>query len=81
MVIYLFIFGKTIMAKVVVRIFLLFSCLIGEYIQTLGYIHVGPGCSSVGYGATQEIGPFLADTNEKGLIFNPYAWNKGNLVL
>ncbi|KAG7620536.1 Peptidase S10 serine carboxypeptidase [Arabidopsis suecica] len=40
------------------------------------WLNGGPGCSSVGYGATQEIGPFLADTNEKGLIFNPYAWNK-----
>ncbi|CAE6195165.1 unnamed protein product [Arabidopsis arenosa] len=39
------------------------------------WLNGGPGCSSVGYGATQEIGPFLADT-EKGLIFNPYAWNK-----
>ncbi|CAH2079089.1 unnamed protein product, partial [Thlaspi arvense] len=40
-----------------------------------------PGCSSVGYGATEEIGPFLADTNEKGLIFNPYAWNKGKFCI
>jgi serine carboxypeptidase-like clade 2 len=30
----------------------------------------------VGYGATQEIGPFLVDTNGNGLNFNPYAWNK-----
>lgn len=37
----------------------------------------GPGCSSVGYGATQEIGPFIVDTNGHGLKSNPYAWNKG----
>ena len=40
-------------------------------------VYIGPGCSSVGYGATQEIGPFLVDANENGLKFNPYAWNKG----
>lgn len=37
----------------------------------------GPGCSSVGYGATQEIGPFLVDTNGLSLKLNPFAWNKG----
>ncbi|KAH0877170.1 hypothetical protein HID58_064564 [Brassica napus] len=40
------------------------------------WLNGGPGCSSVGYGATQEIGPFLVDANENGLKFNPYAWNK-----
>ncbi|KAG7653867.1 Peptidase S10 serine carboxypeptidase [Arabidopsis suecica] len=40
------------------------------------WLNGGPGCSSVGYGATQEIGPFLVDTNGNGLNFNPYAWNK-----
>lgn len=37
----------------------------------------GPGCSSVGYGATQEIGPFLVDFDGFGLKLNPYSWNKG----
>lgn len=37
----------------------------------------GPGCSSVGYGATQEIGPFLVDTDGHGLKFNSYSWNTG----
>ncbi|RHN71882.1 putative carboxypeptidase D [Medicago truncatula] len=36
----------------------------------------GPGCSSVGYGATQEIGPFLVDTDGKGLKFNNFSWNR-----
>ncbi|KAH9748551.1 serine carboxypeptidase-like 31 [Citrus sinensis] len=40
------------------------------------WLNGGPGCSSVGYGATQEIGPFLVDTDGRGLQFNPYAWNK-----
>jgi len=37
----------------------------------------GPGCSSVGYGATQEIGPFLVDTDGKRLKFNNFSWNRG----
>ncbi|KAF5196031.1 Serine carboxypeptidase-like [Thalictrum thalictroides] len=40
------------------------------------WLNGGPGCSSVGYGATQEIGPFIVDTHGRGLKFNPYAWNK-----
>jgi hypothetical protein len=31
----------------------------------------------VGYGATQEIGPFLVDTDGKGIKFNNFSWNKG----
>ena len=37
----------------------------------------GPGCSSVGYGATQEIGPFIVDNDANGLKLNDYSWNKG----
>lgn len=37
----------------------------------------GPGCSSVGYGATQEIGPFIVDTDGHGLKYNPSSWNTG----
>ncbi|XP_010533892.1 PREDICTED: serine carboxypeptidase-like 31 isoform X2 [Tarenaya hassleriana] len=44
------------------------------------WLNGGPGCSSVGYGATQEIGPFLVDTTGNGLKFNPYAWNKANML-
>ncbi|GMH15859.1 hypothetical protein Nepgr_017700 [Nepenthes gracilis] len=40
------------------------------------WLNGGPGCSSVGYGATQEIGPFIIDPNNLGLRFNPYAWNR-----
>ncbi|XP_057471924.1 serine carboxypeptidase-like 31 isoform X1 [Actinidia eriantha] len=39
------------------------------------WLNGGPGCSSVGYGATQEIGPFIVDTDSHGLKLNPYAWN------
>ncbi|KAL9321244.1 hypothetical protein ACSQ67_013083 [Phaseolus vulgaris] len=40
------------------------------------WLNGGPGCSSVGYGATQEIGPFLVDTDGKSLMFNNFSWNK-----
>ncbi|GMN50865.1 hypothetical protein TIFTF001_020025 [Ficus carica] len=39
------------------------------------WLNGGPGCSSVGYGATQEIGPFIVDTNGHGLKYNPSSWN------
>ncbi|KAJ6935411.1 serine carboxypeptidase-like 31 [Populus alba x Populus x berolinensis] len=39
------------------------------------WLNGGPGCSSVGQGATQEIGPFIVDTNGHGLKYNPYSWN------
>ncbi|XP_042942466.1 serine carboxypeptidase-like 31 isoform X1 [Carya illinoinensis] len=39
------------------------------------WLNGGPGCSSVGYGATQEIGPFIVDTHGNGLKHNPYSWN------
>ncbi|XP_059659358.1 serine carboxypeptidase-like 31 [Cornus florida] len=40
------------------------------------WLNGGPGCSSVGYGATQEIGPFIIDTDGHALKVNPYAWNR-----
>ncbi|KAH9289438.1 hypothetical protein KI387_033555, partial [Taxus chinensis] len=40
-----------------------------------------PGCSSVGYGATQEIGPFLLNGSETGLSLNKHSWNKVSNLL
>ncbi|CAL0303327.1 unnamed protein product [Lupinus luteus] len=40
------------------------------------WLNGGPGCSSVGYGATQEIGPFLVDGDGQDLKFNNFSWNK-----
>ncbi|KAI3740782.1 hypothetical protein L2E82_31256 [Cichorium intybus] len=40
------------------------------------WLNGGPGCSSVGYGATQEIGPFKVSTHGNGLQLNPYSWNR-----
>lgn len=36
----------------------------------------GPGCSSIAYGAAEEIGPFHINSDGKTLYLNPYAWNK-----
>ncbi|KAL5574680.1 hypothetical protein UlMin_016379 [Ulmus minor] len=39
------------------------------------WLNGGPGCSSVAYGAAQELGPFLV--RDKGrLILNKFSWNK-----
>uniref|UniRef100_A0A1D1ZBJ3 Carboxypeptidase n=1 Tax=Anthurium amnicola TaxID=1678845 RepID=A0A1D1ZBJ3_9ARAE len=40
------------------------------------WLNGGPGCSSVAYGAAQELGPFLKRTSGPNLTVNPYAWNK-----
>ncbi|XWS12698.1 hypothetical protein CRYUN_Cryun37aG0112800 [Craigia yunnanensis] len=40
------------------------------------WLNGGPGCSSVGYGATQEIGPFIVNTDGRGINFNNFSWNK-----
>lgn len=40
------------------------------------WLNGGPGCSSVAYGAAEEIGPFRIRPDGKSLYSNPYAWNK-----
>ncbi|XP_058750835.1 serine carboxypeptidase-like 32 [Vicia villosa] len=40
------------------------------------WLNGGPGCSSVGYGATEEIGPFLVDIDGKCLKYNNFSWNR-----
>jgi len=37
----------------------------------------GPGCSSIGFGQSQELGPFLVKKDVPELELNPYAWNQG----
>ncbi|KAL6551608.1 Serine carboxypeptidase-like 25 [Orobanche gracilis] len=39
------------------------------------WLNGGPGCSSVAYGASEEIGPFRIN-NSSGLYLNKYSWNK-----
>ncbi|KAF8697794.1 hypothetical protein HU200_035280 [Digitaria exilis] len=42
------------------------------------WLNGGPGCSSIGSGQSQELGPFLVKKNVPELEVNPYAWNQGN---
>ncbi|KAJ4960956.1 hypothetical protein NE237_020866 [Protea cynaroides] len=35
----------------------------------------GPGCSSVAYGASEEIGPFKINKTGSGLYMNKFSWN------
>jgi serine carboxypeptidase-like clade 2 len=38
----------------------------------------GPGCSSIGYGEAEELGPFFPqNSTQPKLKLNPYSWNKG----
>ncbi|PUZ78029.1 hypothetical protein GQ55_1G420600 [Panicum hallii var. hallii] len=40
------------------------------------WLNGGPGCSSVAYGASEEIGPFRIKPNGTGLFLNKYSWNR-----
>ncbi|XP_073159107.1 serine carboxypeptidase-like 27 isoform X2 [Henckelia pumila] len=45
------------------------------------WLNGGPGCSSVGYGSVQEIGPFNVNPDGKSLSLNRYSWsNLANLL-
>ncbi|KDP38391.1 hypothetical protein JCGZ_04316 [Jatropha curcas] len=39
------------------------------------WLNGGPGCSSFGYGAMEELGPFRVNSDGKTLYRNKYAWN------
>eukprot|EP00253_Pinus_taeda_P028220 PITA_28220 len=40
------------------------------------WLNGGPGCSSVGYGEAEELGPFHINSDGKTLLLNPYSWNR-----
>ncbi|KAI4328624.1 hypothetical protein L6164_020960 [Bauhinia variegata] len=46
------------------------------------WLNGGPGCSSIGYGEAEELGPFFPqNSTEPKLKLNPYAWNKAANLL
>ncbi|KAH7546165.1 hypothetical protein FEM48_Zijuj01G0171500 [Ziziphus jujuba var. spinosa] len=42
------------------------------------WLNGGPGCSSVAYGASEEIGPFRINRTGQSLYRNKYSWNTDN---
>ena len=43
------------------------------------WLNGGPGCSSIAYGASEEVGPYRVNPDGETLRLNLYAWNKGIL--
>ncbi|XP_076901776.1 serine carboxypeptidase-like 40 [Bidens hawaiensis] len=52
-----------------------------ESLPLLLWLNGGPGCSSLSYGAMQELGPFRVNSDGKTLYRNKFAWNRAANVL
>ncbi|TXG54526.1 hypothetical protein EZV62_019782 [Acer yangbiense] len=52
-----------------------------EPLPLLLWLNGGPGCSSLAYGAMQELGPFRVHSDGKTLYRNRYSWNNAANVL
>ncbi|KAL1807539.1 hypothetical protein ACET3Z_024529 [Daucus carota] len=45
------------------------------------WLNGGPGCSSIGYGEAEELGPFLTQKGKPELSLNKHSWNKAANLL
>ncbi|XVF01776.1 hypothetical protein REPUB_Repub04eG0118400 [Reevesia pubescens] len=45
------------------------------------WLNGGPGCSSIGYGEAEELGPFFPQKDTETLKLNPHRWNKAANLL
>lgn len=45
------------------------------------WLNGGPGCSSIAYGASEEVGPFRVKPDGRTLSLSPYSWNKGMSIV
>ncbi|KAK2968265.1 hypothetical protein RJ640_027654, partial [Escallonia rubra] len=52
-----------------------------QSLPLLLWLNGGPGCSSLAYGAMQELGPFRVNSDGKTLYNNKFAWNHAANVL
>ncbi|MCD7446730.1 Serine carboxypeptidase-like 40 [Datura stramonium] len=52
-----------------------------DSLPLLLWLNGGPGCSSLAYGAFQELGPFRVNSDGKTLHKNAFAWNHAANVL
>ncbi|XP_065633787.1 serine carboxypeptidase-like 40 [Quercus suber] len=52
-----------------------------DSLPLLLWLNGGPGCSSLAYGAMQELGPFRVHSDGKTLYDNKFSWNNAANVL
>ncbi|KAI4382984.1 hypothetical protein MLD38_008871 [Melastoma candidum] len=52
-----------------------------ESLPLLLWLNGGPGCSSLAYGAMEELGPFRVHSDGKTLYRNRYSWNQAANVI